>query len=434
LKSTISNLPRPTGHAARRGAPFLRLLHAPGQGHGDVFPLATSATVDLGREARPGAIAIAGDPRLSRSHARVDVSSDGWSVRLTDGGSHNGTFVNRVALARGAATSLADGDIVRVGDSFLIFRLAADDVRDAAMPELVGVSPGAAQLRATIVRVAADRATVLLRGETGTGKEVIASALHRLSGRAGVRVSVNCSAIPQDLAESQLFGHVAGAFTGARTHPGFFRAAHLGTLFLDEIGDLLLPLQPKLLRALEERTVTPLGGAAPLPCDVRLVAATNRDLERAVTEGGFRGDLFARISDVVIRVPPLRDRREDILPLLRHAGADPSALSSQLIEQLLFHPWLHNVRELWTAANHLRLFGPDDAFVARLLPSQGAPPPTVEPPRQRALSAPTRDQLIALLEKHRGIVLAVAGELGCSRRQVGRWIDEHAIERAAFRK
>jgi transcriptional regulator with GAF, ATPase, and Fis domain len=342
--------------------------------------------------------------------------------------------VNRVALARGGRSSLSDGDIIRIGDSFFMLRMAAADLDDTWVPELVGVSPAAMHLRATIVRVAGDRATVLLRGETGTGKEVTASALHRLSGRTGARVNVNCSAIPQDLAESQLFGHVGGAFTGAKAHGGFFHAADKGTLFLDEVGDLPPPLQPKLLRALEERTVTPLGSTTPVRCDVRLVAATNRDLERAVAEAGFRADLLARLSDIVIRLPPLRDRREDVLPLLGHAGADPSALSAELVERLLFHHWPHNVREVTTAANHLRLFGADDAFLSRLAHPADGPSPAVAPHRERALEPPTREELIALLEKHRGVLLAVAGELGCSRRQVGRWIDKHGIERAAFRK
>ena len=184
---------------------------------------------------------------------------------------------------------------------------------DGAAP-LIGSSEAIRRVRERIERVAATDFTILIEGESGSGKELVARQVHELSRRRrGPFVAVNCAAIPEQLAESQLFGHVAGAFTGARgDHPGFFRSAHLGTIFLDEIGDLDLRLQPKLLRALEQRAVVPVGAAHPVPCDVRILAATHRDLAAAVDADQFRGDLYARLAEFTVAVPALRDRREDL--------------------------------------------------------------------------------------------------------------------------
>ena len=205
-------------------------------------------------------------------------------------------------------------------------------------------------------RVAQSDATVLVTGDSGTGKELIAQAIHR-SGRRKERpfVAVNCAAMPEALLESELFGHVRGAFTDARTNePGLFLAANGGTVFLDEIGDMPLPLQPKLLRVLQERTVRPVGGSSERPVDVRVVAATNRDLETAVEEGRFRQDLFYRINVVQVSVPPLRVRGPDILPLAAQfiarfaasVGKPVSGISPPAAERLMSYPWPGNVREL----------------------------------------------------------------------------------------
>jgi len=203
--------------------------------------------------------------------------------------------------------------------------------------------------------LADSEATVLLTGETGTGKEVVARAIHR-HGRRGARpfVAVNCAAIPADLLESQLFGHVRGAFTGAiADRAGSFREAHGGTLFLDEIGDMDLAMQAKLLRVLQERVVAPVGGK-PVSVDVRIVAATNRDLRDAVRQGRFREDLFYRVGVVPLPLPPLRERLADIVPLAEHflaalAAAVPKRLSAPAAAALLAHPWPGNVRELRNA-------------------------------------------------------------------------------------
>jgi two-component system response regulator HydG len=207
-----------------------------------------------------------------------------------------------------------------------------------------------------IERAAASDATVLLSGESGTGKELVAQALHQRGRRREARfVAVNCAAMPEGLLESELFGHVRGAFTDARgARTGLFVQADGGTLFLDEIGELPLALQPKLLRALQERKVRPLGGETETPFDVRLIAATNRDLEAAVEEGRFRQDLYFRVNVIPIEVPALRLRGNDILLLAQHFVSEFAAqgdkhvtgLTSGAAEKLLAYTWPGNVREL----------------------------------------------------------------------------------------
>ena len=222
--------------------------------------------------------------------------------------------------------------------------------------ELVGGSPAMRKLYGLLERVAETDASVLITGESGTGKELVAQALHRRGRRsAGPFVAVNCAAMPETLLESELFGHARGAFTDARTaRAGLFQQAHGGTLFLDEIGDMPVGLQPKLLRALQERKIRPLGGDTETPVDVRLIAATNIDLEAAVEEKRFREDLFFRISVIPIEVPPLRLRGNDILLLAQRfledcaaqAGKRVAGLSGAAAEKLLAYAWPGNVREL----------------------------------------------------------------------------------------
>ncbi|XXZ33937.1 sigma 54-interacting transcriptional regulator [Sorangium sp. So ce321] len=208
-------------------------------------------------------------------------------------------------------------------------------------------------------------ATLLVTGETGTGKELVARHIHALSHRRGRPfVAVNCGAWSESLVESELFGHEKGAFTGATTSKaGWFEAADGGTLFLDEIGDLSLPLQVKLLRVLQEREVVRLGSRQPIPIDVRLIAATNVDLEAAVTARKFREDLFYRLNVATLALPPLRERPGDILPLARYfvdlyaqrLGSAPAALTAEAAARLLEHPWPGNIRELENAIHHALL-------------------------------------------------------------------------------
>jgi len=209
-------------------------------------------------------------------------------------------------------------------------------------------------------RVAPTEATVLVSGESGTGKEAVARRIHVRSRRAeGPFVAVNCAAIPAELLESELFGHARGAFTGAvRERPGKFRQASGGTLFLDEVGEIPLPLQPKLLRALQEKAVDAVGGDAPVPVDVRIVAATNRNLAERVREGAFREDLYYRLNVVEIHVPPLRERPEDIPLLVEHFLAELApgrdlAVPPAVMDELVRRPWPGNVRELRNACERI---------------------------------------------------------------------------------
>jgi len=226
----------------------------------------------------------------------------------------------------------------------------------ARFSELIGESEPMRAVRTMLARMAHSAASVLITGETGAGKEVAARALHRASGRhGGPFVALNCAALPESLLASELFGHVRGAFTDAKTpHRGLFQQAERGTLFLDEIGALPLELQPKLLRALQERRVRPVGGESEITVDVRIVAATNRDLHAAVEEGRFREDLFYRVNVVHLELPALRARGNDKLLLAQHflgefaarTGKRVTGLSSAAAQKLLDYSWPGNVREL----------------------------------------------------------------------------------------
>ena len=222
--------------------------------------------------------------------------------------------------------------------------------------ELLGASPAMKEVYDLLERVAESESTVLVSGESGTGKELVARALHRRSKRStGPFVAINCAAMPEQLLESELFGHTKGAFTDARTaRPGLFVQAKGGTIFLDEIGDMPLGLQPKLLRALQERTVRPVGGDHETPIDVRVVAASNRDLETAIEERKFREDLYYRINVIHVELPPLRARGADVLLLAQHylehfaaqSQKDVRSLDPEAAERLSAYAWPGNVREL----------------------------------------------------------------------------------------
>jgi two-component system response regulator HydG len=253
----------------------------------------------------------------------------------------------RLALVRAAQHRQLRDEVKRL-------RRAAD--RAIGFDDLLGESDAMRRVQDLVARVADTDSTVLITGESGTGKEVVARALHRNGRRAaGPFVAINCAAMPEPLLESELFGHARGAFTDARTaRTGLFVEASGGTLFLDEIGELPIGLQPKLLRALQERVVRPIGGAREVPFDVRLVVATNRDLEAAIAERTFREDLYFRINVLHVELPPLRARGADALLLAQHflrrfaekAGRPVQGISSAAAERLLAYDWPGNVREL----------------------------------------------------------------------------------------
>ncbi len=283
--------------------------------------------------------------------------------------------------------------------------------------ELLGRAPSMKKLFGQMRKLAGSDASVLIDGESGTGKELAARALHALSPRAEEPfVALNCAAIPETLAEAELFGAVRGAYTGAdRARKGHFEQAQGGTLFLDEIGELPLVLQPKLLRVLQERRLTPVGGENEIEIDVRIISATNRDQAAAVREGSFREDLLYRLDVVRIELPPLRDRREDIPLLIEHFiesgvrqhGLTRPSFSSGLMRRLLDHPWPGNVRELANVIERLLLLAEDQRVTGEDLPPDFDVRPTTSatfslPPEGLSWEQLERDALRQALELSRG--------------------------------
>jgi DNA-binding NtrC family response regulator len=311
----------------------------------------------------PGSTLVISDPHVSRRHVEIARTAEG--IVLRDLGSKNGTFVGRLAVKEVTLTSGAE---IRIGTSTLRFEMGGEEGRLARLaraplrPEELAEIPGSfgpalggsatmRRLFALLVRLAPTDLTVTLTGETGTGKDVLARAIHQASPRAQQPFVVfDCGAVAPSLIESELFGHEKGAFTGAvGDRRGAFERAHKGTLFLDEIGELSLDLQPKLLRALEHRSVRRVGGAEDRAVDVRIVAATNRDLEEQVRKRAFREDLFFRLMAATLHVPPLRERKEDLPQLVARFLEDtrkPLAAAPETLEQLAAYDWPGNVREL----------------------------------------------------------------------------------------
>lgn len=299
------------------------------------------------------------DRKMSTQHARLTRNGDRWV--LVDSRSRNGTFVNGCRIDK---TSLADGDVIETGHTFWVFRTAVPGgggepldrdgslIGDYGVQGMATMSAEMAEHLRMVISAAPSDQPIFFTGETGTGKEVMAEATHRLSGRLGSLIPVNCGAIPEPLLEATLFGHAKGAFTGANQGEiGAVRAADQGTLFLDEIGDLPLASQPRFLRVLEQCVVTPVGSTKSIPVDIRLIAATHMDLEKQVEIGRFRQDLWARLAGFIIRLPPLRERREDIGLLTAgflasRANGDKVSFSRDAARSLLAHSWPLNIREL----------------------------------------------------------------------------------------
>jgi transcriptional regulator with GAF, ATPase, and Fis domain len=387
-----------------------------------------SAAVVLGRTRDDGAVRI-DHPTVSRTHVSIVWHEDAHVA--ADVGSRNGSWIDGAPL-RKDPRPLRDGSLLRAGDVLLVYERGDEELDPPAVSReaIPGRSLAAVALRAAIARAAPDRAPLLLVGETGVGKERAAEEVHRLSGRRGRLMRVNCAALSAQLIEAQLFGHVRGAFTGASdAQPGLFRAAHEGTLFLDEVGELALDLQPKLLRALEERHVVPLGSERGVPVDVRVVAATHRDLAAAVDAGTFRRDLYARLSLWEIHVPSLRARRVDLLGWVAtfHRGfhqerAEPR-FTADAAEALVLHPWPTNLRGIDRLVR--RLAPPADGApigadaVAAALAGPAVPPASGAAPRPHV---PTRVEFVAAFAELGGNVRALARHYRRDRRQIQRWI------------
>jgi DNA-binding NtrC family response regulator len=327
----------------------------------------------------PGNQLVVTDPTVSRHHAVISATGSGFQLR--DLGSTNGTCL---AGYRVDSAYVESGALIQIGETTVRFDALEERVSHPLSEgdrfgDVLGQSPPMRRIFGILERVVASDTTILLDGETGTGKGAIAETIHRLSGRAsGPFMVIDCGAIPPNLIESELFGHERGAFTGAEDRRiGAFEAANGGTIFLDEIGELGADLQPKLLRVLEGRQVRRIGSVAPIPVDVRVIAATNRDLRHEVNSGAFRTDLFYRLNVMRVTVPPLRERREDIPMLVAHfyrqlARSADAAPPAELIMRLMRQPWAGNVRELRSAVERAVLLGE-----AAATEGMGAPPPRI---------------------------------------------------------
>ena len=375
------------------------------------------------------------DATVSRRHLCLRPTDQG--VRVRDEGSRNGTWLalGSQSLGRVFEMDLGPGATLRLGETELTVLAhersprAIDEVQPSRdhFGGFIGKSPVLGQLYQRLARAADSDLTVLIEGESGTGKEVIAEAIHDQSPRQPKSfVVVDCGAVPANLIESELFGHERGAFTGAdRMRVGAFEQADGGTLFLDEIGELPLAMQTRLLRVLDRGQVRRLGGSNWIDVDVRVVAATNRDLDFEVEEGRFRLDLFHRLAVVLVRVPPLRDRPDDIERLaaffVERTGGDPSLLSPEVVGRLTSYGWPGNTRELRNYIERLVYLGEKlagltnegDAIGLGTAATSGMP---YRRARALALEAFTRTYVHDMLQRHNGNVSQAARTAGVARR------------------
>lgn len=384
------------------------------------------------------------DHEISRTHAILRTKDGGWE--LADLESKNGTRINGARVSRAV---LVDGDVIEIGAVQLVFKDDPGDCASCVDLDLQATLSSPTALRsasldvesrlAPLVKIAPSNVPVFIRGETGTGKELTARAVHELSGRPGQFVPVNCGALPRTLIESELFGSKRGAFSGARDdREGLVRRANTGTLFLDEIAELPEESQVALLRVLQEGEVRPVGASEPIQVDVRVVAATHQDLEGRVASGTFRKDLYARLIGYIVEVPPLRARREDIGMLVgsildRVAGGSTKVtFDLQASRALLSYAYPLNIRELEQAiraavaladGGEIRLEHLPEAM--RAYRHKGAE----LRPEDRAL----RESIRELLAEHHGNVTAVGRRLGKAPIQIRRWCRRFEIDIASFR-
>ena len=402
------------------------------------------------------------DPTVSRRHAEIRRGRDG--IILRDLGSTNGVFVGQV---RAKEVYLGPDTHFRVGRTEMVFTIA-DEVIDVEpsssdhFENLIGNSVAMREVFGILERVAPTDLTVLITGETGTGKELASRAVHQVSQRAkGPFIVFDCGAAPDNLIESELFGHQRGAFTGAiEARPGVFEMAHGGTIFLDEIGELPLDLQPKLLRVLEQREVRRVGASKTKAIDVRVVAATNRNLREEVDAGRFREDLYYRLAVVEMVMPPLRDRMEDLERLSRHLlersshnkgvhDIDPEVLS-------IFgsYHWPGNVRELNNVIERALPFSDGSTIAINALPealktsgttvqptdasheTHTTPPEnasslTFKDAKEQLVEAFERQYLVDLLDRHEGNVSKAARAADMDRKTITRLMKKHGITRSS---
>jgi sigma-54 dependent transcriptional regulator, acetoin dehydrogenase operon transcriptional activator AcoR len=438
------------------------------------FALAPFSDLEIGRAASAGAAANGKtlrvdvrDPFASSRHAHLEKSNGTWGVR--DEGSKNGTLINDQRAPTDGHVPLRDGELIEIGHTFFLFRTGARGLSESNLEPSPGeddpptLCPEWDLELAKAARLSRTAHEILIQGESGAGKEVLARFLHDRSRRPGPLVSVNCAALPEALFEDELFGHVRGAFSGAQgERQGLIRAADGGTLFLDEVGEMPLGLQAKMLRVVEDHQVRPLGSERELPVDVRLVAATNRNLSDLVAQGRFRQDLLARLGLLGLRVPPLRERREDLGLLIRavlRAGTTPLdriAFELDALRLVLRHPWPLNVRELRRSLlAAVDLAGAEEGAAVRISPHH-LPQAVRDPRSSEALTDPEgelapparrepkidltdaerelRESVVEHLRRAKGNVSDVARQMGKGRTQIQRWIARFGIDVEALRR
>ena len=375
----------------------------------------------------PGNAITLSDQTVSRHHCRVRGSNHG--LALEDLGSTNGTFVEAIEIAN---ATIPDQTRFRVGATLLDVRIVGEESEElsskTAFGSILGQSSAMRSLFAILPRVANVDAAVLIEGETGTGKTALAEAIHEAGPRAAKPfVVLDCASIPPTLIEGELFGSVAGAYTGAEDRPGLFENADGGTIFLDEIGELAIELQPKLLRVIENSVVRRLGDSQTRSIDTRVIAATNRPLEKLVNVGQFRADLFYRLNTIRIVVPPLRDRPDDVSLLVRHfyreyADASAPIDEDELVDQLVGGDWPGNVRQLRSAVEQALIFGSPTA-------ASGSTPSRVSF-REAKKSAVGRWEcgfLANLMNKHEGNITRAAREVLMDRTYLRGLLRKHGL-------
>jgi len=399
-------------------------------------------TIQIGRV---GADLNLTDPKVSGLHCELKLQAEGY--RLRDLGSTNGTHVKGVRVVE---AFIAPGTTIQVGKSAITFEPMDDAVamplwNEPRLHNLIGGSASMRHLFELINRFAQSDATVLIQGETGAGKELVADAIHQCSPRRDKPfVVLDCSAIPESLFEAQLFGHEQGAFTGAiKSVAGVFEAANGGTLFLDEIGELPLEVQAKLLRAVETRRTRRVGGSKLFASDVRIIAATNRDLASEVNRGNFRGDLYYRLAVAKLSVPALRERRDDLPLLVDHflrqlatnGGHPDPRLPDDFMSRAQRHQWPGNVRELRNAVERAVLLPNHPQINFETPPKQegGFASIDIDVPfkvaKQKLVDEFDRRYLEALLEAHDGNISAAARAAGIERMSIYKMIRRLGLDK-----